>query len=131
MIKGERGMNGRVVGWGAGERVGFEAKGKSPLASAGRARVDVALLVNGKIREVVPVFYEITATDPEGGADIGPGIRPASYTAPAIDPREFLVKSRDPVKIVANIGTARLEAVGEALQDGRAGQAIRARNSEP
>jgi flagella basal body P-ring formation protein FlgA len=41
---------------------------------------------------------------------------------------EVLVKPRDMVKLVARVGSMRVVAVGEALQEGRAGQMVRVRN---
>jgi hypothetical protein len=40
-----------------------------------------------------------------------------------------LIKPRDVVRLVAQIGSVRVTALGEALQDGRAGQMIRVRNT--
>jgi flagellar basal body P-ring formation protein FlgA len=40
----------------------------------------------------------------------------------------LLVKNRELVRLVAKVGPLRLTAVGEALQDGRAGEVIRVRN---
>jgi flagella basal body P-ring formation protein FlgA len=128
LLTPNRAINVPTVALRPGERVSFEAKVISPVPSAGRARVDIALLVNGKTREVVPVFYDIMDAEPRIGGTVAPGVRPAAYTAPAIDPREFVVKSRDNVKVIAIIGTTRIEVVGEALQDGRVGQVIRVRN---
>ena len=127
-----RGVNVPVVALRPGERVRFEAKVKSSPAGADRAQVDVALTVNGKTREVVPVYFDMTETEPSPRvvAKEKAGIRTALFTAPARDPRTVLVKSSDNVKIIANIGTARLEALGEALQDGHVGDVIRVRNVE-
>jgi flagella basal body P-ring formation protein FlgA len=113
-----------------GQHVRFEANVKAPAAQVGRGRVDVAILVDGKTREVVPVSFEIAEVEAAPKAAAREGIRAASYTAPALDSRDLLIKSGDSVKIFATIGSARLEAVGEALQDGRAGQMIRVRNVE-
>ncbi|HWY86100.1 MAG TPA: flagellar basal body P-ring formation chaperone FlgA [Gemmataceae bacterium] len=125
-----RGVNVPVVALRTGERVRFDAKVKDQ--DAGRAVVNVALMVNGKTREVVPVQFEITETEPalKAAAPARPGISTALYTTPARDSRPALVKSNDSVRIFANIGAARLEALGEALQDGRVGEVIRVRNVE-
>jgi flagella basal body P-ring formation protein FlgA len=40
----------------------------------------------------------------------------------------ILIKSRESVRLVARVGALRVTALGEALQDGRAGQCIRCRN---
>jgi flagella basal body P-ring formation protein FlgA len=89
-------------------------------------------VVNGKRREVVPVFFEVAENEP-APARLGaerPGIRTALYTAPAPVGRAVLIKARDSVKVIAIIGAARIEALGEALQDGRAGEVIGVRNVE-
>jgi hypothetical protein len=60
----------------------------------------------------------------------------ASYVEPAGDasattvPKEqpTLVKARDMVRLLARVGSFRVTALGEAQQDGRAGQLIRVRN---
>lgn len=85
-------------------------------------RVDVAILVNGKVRETVRVPFEsVTKTS-------------AALPRPKLDlPREkseVLIKSRDLIKIVANVGAAQVVASGEAQQDGKRGEIIRVRNTE-
>jgi flagella basal body P-ring formation protein FlgA len=115
-----------------GEQVRFEARVKGPVPIAGRAVVEVALVVDRKTREVVPVSFEIAEPE-QSTANVAkerPGVRTALYTAPVPDGRGVLIKARDNVKIVALIGTARVEALGEAQQDGRAGEVIRVRNVE-
>ena len=126
-----RGVNVPVIELRAGERVRFQAKVKAPLPRAGRVLVDVALTVNGKVREVVPVFFEVAEleTPARSAVQERSAIRPAGYSAPLAG-RDILVKARDNVKLIANVGTARLEALGEALQDGRVGEVIRVRNVE-
>lgn len=115
----------------ANDRVQFEGKVNSAAPKAGKARVDVAIIVNGKTREVVPVHLDITLGDAfakAGSRDFG--ILPSGSTVPASDPLEVIIKNRDLVKIVAQIGAARIEARGEAMEDGKRGQAIRVRNTE-
>jgi hypothetical protein len=109
-------LDGKVVAW-------------APRAS--KARVDVAVIVNGKTRSVVPVAFEVAPR--ETIATVGAkevGVVPTANVVPAEDPLEILIKNRDLVKIVARIGTARIEAGGEAMEDGRLGAAIRVRNTE-
>src|SRR5438094_763333 len=83
--------------------------------AAGRAVVDVAIVVKGKPREVVPVSFEIADMEsvPMNLAGERTGVRTALYSAPvqlsAADPRPALIKARDNVKLIAVIGTARLE----------------------
>ncbi len=117
----------------AGERCRLSGKIKSAPERTGFALVDVTIALNGKTCAVVPVSVEIserTKTPPLDSFE-KTGIRPALHTAPASALDEpFAVKARDNVKITARIGTARIEALGEALQDGRVGDVIRIRNSE-
>jgi hypothetical protein len=115
-----------------GDQVRFEAKVKGPAAYAGRIRVDVSIMVNGKTREVVPVSLEISVPEaaPSNAAGAKQGPRPANALTSAADPKDVLIKSHDNVRIIANIGSARIEATGEAMEDGRAGQVIRVRNVE-
>jgi flagella basal body P-ring formation protein FlgA len=129
-LTANRGVNVPVVALRAGEHVRFEAKVKDQ--GAGRAGVEVALMVNGKTREVVPVHFEIAEAEPAPRTERQDrqGVHTAVYTSAERDARAFLIKTRDNVKIIANIGSARLEALGEALQDGRLGEVIRVRNVE-
>jgi hypothetical protein len=116
-----------------GERCRLSARVKSAPERAGFALVDVALTLNGKTCAVVPVTVEIGDRPALPSLDSleRSAIRPALHTAPATAADEpFVVKARDNVKITARIGTARIEALGEALQDGRVGDVIRVRNTE-
>ncbi len=100
---------------------------KAPVPSSGLAHVDVAILVNGKTREVVPVTFDIEVIHKKaprtGQGSFSPNVRPA-------ETKDYLIKTRDNVKIVARVGSASIEAVGEAQQDGQVGQIIRVRNVE-
>ena len=101
---------------------------KTPVPSSGQAHVDVTLLVNGKACEVVPVRFDLEAA-PKKTVRSGQGSFAAPMSQPA-DAKDFLIKSHDNVKIVAKVGSTRIEAVGEAQQDGQVGQIIRVRNVE-
>jgi flagellar basal body P-ring formation protein FlgA len=109
-----------------GDRVRLDAVVSGPVPLNGRVHVEVSLMVNGKKREFVPVFFDVVQRR------VGPEqpIRPAANWTPAAGTEEFLIKARDNVKIVAVLGAARIEAVGEAQQDGKVGQIIRVRNVE-
>ena len=111
------------------DRVRFEAFVKGPVPLSGRVGVDVSLSVNGKKREVVRIFLEIAHADTGAGGKEQP-IRPAANWTPGAGPANVLIKAHDNVKIVAVIGDARVEAGGEAMQDGQLGQVIRVRNLE-
>ncbi len=127
-----KGVSSPGVQLRAGERVHLEARLKGPLApGADRALVEVAITVGGKTREVVPVSFAITEFEPAPvmAAD-KQAVRPAVFTMPASASREFFVKTGDNVKIIATIGSARIEAAGEATQNGRIGDIIRVRNVE-
>jgi flagellar basal body P-ring formation protein FlgA len=114
------------------DRVRLDASVNGPVPLSGRIRVEVALTVNGKKREVVPVFLEITQRDTSANVarNAEQPIRPVANWTPAGGAADVLIKARDNVKIVAVIGAARVEAIGEAQQDGRIGQVIRVRNIE-
>jgi hypothetical protein len=100
-------------------------KGQVPLI--GPARVDVGISVNGSVREVVAVYLDIS--EPETAKKpVDPLVRPAGNWAPALEAQSILVKARDTVKLVVPIGSIRVTAGGEALQDGKMGQLIRVRN---
>lgn len=58
----------------------------------------------------------------------GQAVTAADVEAPAAEPTALLIKARDPVKLVARVGPLRVTTLGEAIQDGRAGQMIRVRN---
>lgn len=114
------------------DRVRFEAKARSTLPAAGKALVDVWILVNGMTREVVSVPLEITPFDNVATTSdaVWKTLRP---TTDSLDPTEkprIIVKARDNVKLVVQIGAVRIEATGEAQEDGAMGQLIRVRNLE-
>jgi len=114
------------------DRLQFQAKARTPVPAAGKAYVDVWILVNGMTREVVTVPFEITAPDARpqmSGIDLK-SLRPTVETLGVLEKQEVLIKARDNVKIIARVGTARIEATGEAQQDGKLGEVIRVRNLE-
>jgi flagella basal body P-ring formation protein FlgA len=94
-------------------------------------RVDVAILVNGRMREIVPVSFEAAAktSAPKGNA-FDADVRTAAALLPARGRGEILIKARDPVRIVAIVGPAQVVAKGEAQEDGKLGDIIRVRNTE-
>ncbi len=61
------------------DRVRLDAALSGPVPLNGRARVEVAILVNGKRREVVPVFFEIVQSQ----ASVEPPIRTVANWTPA------------------------------------------------
>ena len=107
-----RGVEKPAIELRAGEQVRYQANAKAPLARTGRACIDVTLSVNGKVREVVPVFFEMASMQQPMRAvskERSP-IRTVSYNAPVSSGRDFLVKTGDNVKLIANIGSARLQS---------------------
>jgi flagella basal body P-ring formation protein FlgA len=102
----------------------------APRAEA--ARVDVIILVNGKPRESVPVNFDVDAKTAhmKAAAPFQTEIRPAVRMEMPKEKSEVLIKTRDLVKIVAVVGSAHIEATGEAQQDGRLGEIIRVKNVE-
>jgi hypothetical protein len=117
------------------DEVRFEARAGLPMPLAGKARVDVSIIVNGRTREVVPVVLDVDAPEaPVVQASnilkpAGPPIQPAAVFAPTKD-EPILVKANDLVKMVAHIGKIRIETRGEALQAGKLNETIRIRNLE-
>ena len=104
------------------DRVQLDATPRGPVPRSGTARVDVAVVVNGSARGTVPLTFELIPDEPRAA------LTPVSNPAP--EKAEILVKARDNVKIVANLGAAQIVCVGEAQQDGRRGDLIRVRNIE-
>lgn len=135
-ITPHRGIDVPTVALRPGERVRYGAHAKAPLPRSGRACIDVTLSVSGNVREVVPVYFEMMPLElsPRGAVKEQSTVRPASYVAPAAPSRpsgrDYFIKSGDNVKLIAQIGTARIEAMGEAQQNGRVGDLIRVRNVE-
>lgn len=155
---------------GRGDQVSLEAELHSSGNMVGRVLVDIAVLVNGRQRAVVPVGLDIklhqqlalAARRIEAGevlskenlrpdrrvvgvanpyltfADCAAGKRakraiPAGQLLAPVDVEmkaatKFLVKQHDLVKLMAKVGSMRVTALGEALQDGGAGQFIRVKN---
>jgi len=111
------------------DRVRLEAKLAESAPASGLVKVNVSIIVNQRIHDVVPVQFDVTAGAAPKRMDSN--VQQASLsTAPAKDLRTVLIKARDSVKIVAVLGTTRIEATGEAMQEGRAGEMIRVRNLE-
>jgi flagella basal body P-ring formation protein FlgA len=118
-----------LVDMRAKDRVQFEGKVSSWNARTGKARVDVSIVVNGKTRNVVVVHLDSVRMDAVAGPkDLG--VIPAGKFNPTLDAADIVVKNRDLVRIVARIGAARIEAGGEAMEDGSVGATIRVRNTE-
>lgn len=131
LISPVKGITLPVLDVRASDRVQLEGKLSSPMPRAGKARVDVAIIVNGKTRDVIPVHLDVTFAG--AAVDAGSkrfGVLPVGGTVPAPESLEVIVKNRDLVKIIANIGPARIEARGEAMEDGKLGAMIRVRNTE-
>src|SRR5205085_3471983 len=106
------------------DRVQYEARGPRP----GAAQVDVAILVNGKVRELVPVAFDVARND--SAKRFPTEVRPAVRIEPANQKEEPLIRTRDLVQIVAVVGSAKIVANGEAQQDGKLGDVIRVGNTE-
>jgi flagella basal body P-ring formation protein FlgA len=82
------------------------------LVDGGDVSLTVAECVGKRSKGALAVGQRIS----EGDLDMAPVEEPV------------LVKSREMVRMVAQVGSLRLTTVGEALQDGRAGETIRVRN---
>jgi flagellar basal body P-ring formation protein FlgA len=115
------------------DRVRFEAVVKGTVPLSGRVGVDVSLLVNGKKREVVPFYLDIVppaVAAKSSGTREQPVRTAANWTPGPVNSTPATIKAKDNVKLVVAIGDARIEATGEALEDGRIGQVIRVRNAD-
>jgi flagellar basal body P-ring formation protein FlgA len=108
------------------DKIRLEAKVPTTPQPSGAARADVSILVNGRMREIVPVVFDL---EKEPAARVDPKVRSASMVAPA-NKGEILIKNRDLVRIVVIIGGSQIVATGEAQQDGKLGETIRVRNTE-
>jgi flagella basal body P-ring formation protein FlgA len=134
-LTANRAIDVPLVAVGARDRVSLETRIRGSLPAIGSALVDVAILVNDKTREVVPVSVEVIPAEAAiatGARDSG-GVRTAHYTTPARSASPGappVIKAADTVKLIARIGSARVEALGEAQQEGRVGDIIRVRNVE-
>jgi hypothetical protein len=123
-----------AVSVGVGQRIrlqGYLPTGKVPL---GRVSVAVAIFVNGERREVVPVHLDVAPRAEGAGeswrglAQVPDSLTPVAIVNPTPTEGPVLIKNRDVVRMIANVGTASFVVSGEAMQDGRSGQAIRVRN---
>ena len=115
------------------DRVEIAAVPHTATVRPGRTQMDVTVKVNGT-RKLA--FSVVLTTDSQaatltsaGTAEVVPagGVRAKSagnqFAADAV-----LVRALQPVRLVVNTDGMRLEAVGEAMQDGKVGQQIKVRN---
>ena len=84
----------------------------------GTVQVPVAVFLNAQRQGIVPVSLAVSY------------VSEATAAVKEQEPKEgpILVKPHDMVRMVAQIGAMRITALGEALQEGRAGQTIRVQN---
>ena len=114
----------------ASDEVRLEAKASAPTPRTGGGHVDVAIIVNGKTREVVPVAFENARTYSAVRTDAFDRELRGTLMSSSKEKTEVLIKSRDLVRIIALVGNAQIVATGEAQQDGKLGEIIRVRNTE-
>ncbi len=113
------------------DRIQLDAKVNPASVRADKARVDVAVIINGRAHEIIPVHLEFKMSDPiVKGSPKNFNILPTNGLVVRDEPSDILVKNTDLVKIVARIGSARIEAAGVAMQDGKLGDVIRVRNTD-
>lgn len=129
-ITAQRAILAPTIELGPNDRTSLDATIQGRIPSEGKVRVDVSVGVNGRVREVIPITVEITSHDANIDLTADPRVRPAAYPERASSGKDVAIKTRDIVKIIAQVGAARLEASGEAQQDGRLGDVIRVRNLE-
>ena len=105
-----------------GDRILIDAAVSGQAPFSGRACVDAALSVNGKRREVVPIFVDIVHAARTRSRH-RPGVGGRRARAQGTHPRPRQREDR-------RHWVARVEAMGETQQDGKIGQLIRVRNLE-
>lgn len=136
-----------------GDHIYLAADWPGSAKDEGPVEIDVAVTINGKRQATVPVLLSlgITAAE-ESPVKAEPRNKPLK-AAPASMPRTpnasenlpsgflvsrdrgtapvenpIVVRYRDGVKLIAQVGNLRVSVSGEALQEGRVGQTIRVRN---
>ena len=117
----------------ATDRVVYQSIIATQPKREGKTRVDVAIAVNGSVREVIPLLLEtvVVGTLPIDDRRPDTPIRlPSLPNMP--EPRdrnpEVAVRNRDKVRLVVQIANTKIETRAEALEDGRLGEIIRVRN---
>lgn len=95
----------------------------TPTVRPGRTQMNVTIKVNGRQMLTLPII--LNAVD-VAQAKEKPGSGSHSHTF-AVD--ATLVRTLQPVTLVFRSGGLTMTAAGEALQDGKVGQAVRVRNS--
>ncbi len=89
------------------DAIGISAVPHAATVKPGRVQMDVTIKINGETKLAHPVHFDVKATKVE----------------------PILVKARQPVRLVVRQGAMTLEATGESLQDGRAGETIKVQNA--
>ena len=109
------------------EAVAIAAKPRTKVLGLGRVQVDVTVSAGGERLLALGVFFEVKPIlEPADPKATAAPTAPASPAPPAAN--EVLVKSRQRVSMTARIGEVKVTAVGEAQQDGRAGQTVLVQN---
>jgi flagella basal body P-ring formation protein FlgA len=118
----------------AGETVSVQARPHGPVSAPGKVQMDVTLSAGGERLLAFALLFDVKGpatphTLPSTTlTPTAPGpIVPATAVTP-VSAGEVLVKARQRVRIVARAGALSVTAVGEAMQDGRAGQAVQVQN---
>lgn len=91
----------------ADDTIAITAVPHAATTKVGRVQMDVTIKVNGETKLAHPVHFDVKATKVE----------------------PVLVKVRQPVRLVVRLGGMNVEATGEAMQDGRAGETIKVQNA--
>lgn len=107
------------------DQVTFTAKPRTKVSGLGRVQMDVVVSAGGERLMALGVYLEVksAATAPPGDLRTRPGDGSAQPTG-----GEVLVRARHRVSMTARIGEVKVTAVGEAQQDGRAGQTVLVQN---
>lgn len=115
------------------DRVDISAVPHAARVRPGRTQMDVTVKVNGTAKLTFPVVLTDGSPAAAPTAAATTGVMPAGGVPTKAAGIQFaadavLVRALQPVRMVVNTDGLRLEAVGEAMQDGKVGQQIRVRN---
>ncbi len=116
------------------DKVTYHARLSTPPKRSGKTRVDVAIAVNGTMREIIPLLLETSPLQSVAVLESQPAtpIRLTSGNLSLPAPREpgpeMLVRNRDRVRLMVHIANTKIETPAEALEDGTLGAFIRVRN---
>lgn len=109
------------------DQLTITAKPRTKVTGQGRVQMDVVVSSGGERLIALGVYFEVK---PVGASSAGSEPPPVATggVAPPPPTGDVLVRARQRVSMTARIGEVKVTAVGEAQQDGRAGQTILVQN---